>query len=336
MIRPKMYYGEEGYIDLLRDVITQGDRHSRDRTAVGVRQVVGPVLAFNLQEGFPLYQSKRVPWKLFTAELLWMLSGDTNIRTLLKHGVSIWTDWPFQRFAEASSSVYLPVTPSGAVDTASPAYQVQKKKFEQLVLDDPHFAQAWGDIGPGYGKQWRRFGDADDRDGEASFSQVDQIARLINRLRDTPFSRRHLVSAWNPVEVDDMLLPPCHYGFEIHVSPGEDGDPKFADMILSIRSNDLLLGNPFNVGQYALLLSMIALQVDLTPRDLVVRIGNAHVYENHVRQVKELIARKDQLSDLGEPVMWIQRKSSIFDYRLKDVAVSNYAPLPSIAAPVAV
>jgi len=291
------------YHDYLRDIVDNGSEHA-DRTGTGTLRVFGRHLRFDLQDGFPLITTKRVWMHGVAAELCWFLSGGTNIRPLLEHGVSIWTDWPLKRFRDVTGN------------------DLSQDDFEQRILDDTAFAEEWGALGPVYGKQWRDFRGPDGR--------VDQIDRLVTQLRENPGSRRLLVSAWHPAQVDAMALPPCHYAFQCFVE-GEPGDGRLS-LMWQQRSVDSFLGLPFNIASYALLTHMLAQQADLTPYELIFSGGDCHIYTNHLDVVREQLRREPY----PLPRLSLTPQASIVDYTVEDVIVEDYRHHPALRAPIAV
>jgi len=294
------------YLDLLRHVVHHG-HECRDRTGTGTVSVFGYQMRFPLQEGFPICTTKRVWFRGLACELLWFLSGSTNIKALVDQGISIWTAWPLKSYILHQN---LTVPPSNSEQWAS--YQ---SDFEDLIRNQDGFAEQWGDLGPVYGKQWR------------DFSGVDQIATVIKDIKTSPWSRRHIVSAWNPKQLPQMALPPCHMFFQFSVKDRQ------LSCHLYIRSNDLFLGAPFNIAQYALLAHLVAHQTDLEPGDLVYTIGDAHIYLNHLDQVDQQLKRQPY----PLPELTILRKpSTLFNYRFDDFDLKGYQHHPPIKAPVAV
>ena len=256
------------YLDALQHILDNGTP-SDDRTGTGTLSVFGMQMRYDLADGFPLITTKRVHLKSVIHELLWFLSGDTNIRYLQENGVSIWNDW----------------------------------------------ADATGDLGPVYGKQWRDFGG------------VDQIATLVDQIRANPDSRRLIVSAWNPADVPDMALPPCHTLWQVRVLGGR------LHLQLYQRSADMFLGVPFNIASYALLQIMLAQVTGLQPGTFVHSMGDAHIYSNHMEQVRTQLARDPR----PLPQMRLLRSpESLFDFRYEDFQIENYDPHPALRAPVAV
>jgi len=298
-----MRHPEYQYLDLLEHVLTKGDERI-DRTKVGTRSIFGAMLRFDLSDGSaPILTTKRVYWKTAVKEMLWFLTGGTNIRPLLKENVRIWTDWPLARYRQASGD------------------NIAQHDFEQRVLEDDEFAMRWGELGPVYGKQWRKWLGADGR-------EYDQIGDLVRTLRDNPTSRRMLFHAWNVAELGGMALPPCHMVYQYHVT--SDGR---LNCLLFQRSVDLVLGAPFNyVGATALQL-MLAQQANLQPGELIWVGGDVHVYLNHFEQAREQLAR----APLPLPQMRLVRQAaSIDDFRIEDFEVDGYAPHAAIKADVAV
>lgn len=298
-----MRHPEYQYLDLLEQILEQGDERL-DRTGVGTRSLFGAMLRFDLSEGrAPILTTKRVFWKTAVKEMLWFLTGGTNIRPLLRENVRIWTDWPLAAYRRETGE------------------EISQEAFERRIVEDEGFAARWGELGPVYGKQWRRWLGADGR-------EYDQIADLVATLRTNPASRRMLFHAWNVPELGGMALPPCHMVYQYHVR--SDGR---LNGLLYQRSADFLLGAPFNfVGATALLL-MLAQQADLTPGELIWVGGDVHLYRNHYEQAREQIGRAPR----PWPTMRLTRRAaSIDDYRIEDFAVEDYAPHAAIKADVAV
>ena len=298
-----MQHPERQYLDLLELALTRGDERI-DRTGVGTRSLFGVMLRFDLSDGIvPILTTKRVYWKTAVKEMLWFLTGGTNLQPLLRENVRIWTDWPLARYRRETGET------------------IDQDAFERRVLDDDAFAARWGDLGPVYGKQWRRWLGADGR-------EYDQIADVLRLLRTNPASRRMLFHAWNPPELSAMALPPCHLVYQYHVtSRGR------LNCLLFQRSCDLLLGAPFNFVGAAALQLMLAQQADLEPGELVWVGGDAHLYLNHLDQAREQIGRAPR----PWPTMTLARRpDSIDGYRIVDFEVAGYDPHPPIRADVAV
>jgi thymidylate synthase len=258
-------------------------------------------MRFDLQEGFPLLTTKKVHVKSIIHELLWFISGSTNIKYLVDNGVSIWNEWPYELYKK------------------SPDYQGETiQEYAQKIKDDEAFALKHGDLGPVYGSQWRAF--------ESKDKSVDQVARLIHDLQHKPYSRRHIISAWHAARVDEMALPPCHAFMQFFVEDGK------LSCQLYQRSADVFLGVPFNIASYALLTMMVAQVVGLEPGEFVHTLGDTHIYENHIDQVKLQLTRKPR----ALPTMKITPRTSIFEYTYEDFELIGYDPHPAIKGAIAV
>ena len=306
-----MAHPEQQYLDLMRRIWTGGSERI-DRTGIGTRSVFGTTLRFDLADGaMPLITTKRVYWKTATRELLWFLTGETNIRPLVLQGVHIWDDWPHARYVRETGD------------------DLSMKRFIERIEHDETFAEQWGDLGPVYGKQWvdwptyRYRADGLYEPGEG----INQVAEVVRSLRENPGSRRHIIEGWNVAELDRMALPPCHKTYQFHVADGK------LNGLLYQRSCDVALGLPFNLWSAALLQRMLAQQADLEPGEFVWMGGDVHLYLNHAELIEEQLTREPQ----GRPRLEIVRRPpSMFDYAIEDFEVSNYAPLGALKAPVAV
>ena len=286
----------------MQDVVERGSRRV-DRTGVGTLSLFGAMARFDLSTGrAPILTTKRVYWKTAVKEMLWFLTGGTNIRPLLEENVHIWSDWPLARYRKESGE------------------DIAQKDFEQRIIDDAEFAARWGELGPVYGKQWRRWLGPDGR-------EHDQIAALVETLRDNPTSRRMIFHAWNVPDLDQMALPPCHMIYQFHVTDGR------LSCLMYQRSADLLLGVPFNfVGTVALQM-MLAQQAGLALGDFVWMGGDVHLYLNHLDQATEQMSREPR----PWPAIRLTRKAAdIDDYRIADFEVTGYEPHAAIKADVAV
>ncbi len=294
---------EHQYLDLVYDVLHHGDERV-DRTGVGTLSKFGAMLRFDLSDSSaPILTTKRVYWKTATKEMLWFLTGGTNIQPLLRDNVRIWSDWPLAKFREATGE------------------NLTQTEFERRILEDDDFASRWGELGPVYGKQWRRWLGPDGR-------EHDQIADLVRMLRETPSSRRMLFHAWNVAEIGAMALPPCHMVYQYHVSSSGK-----LNCLLFQRSVDLLLGAPFNFVGATVLMLMLAQQADLQPGELVWVGGDVHLYRNHLEQARTQLSREP----FPFPKMHLTRRAaSIDEYRAEDFVVDDYHPHPPIQAAVAV
>ena len=295
------------YLDLLKHILEKGQKKS-DRTGTGTISVFGYQMRFNLQESFPLLTTKKVFMRGITHELLWFLKGDTNIKYLVDNNVRIWNEWPFQRYlAETGLEEHYP--------KYGEKWNAKFKEFVDNLKTYPSFTERWGNLGPVYGKQWRDFGG------------IDQIKQVIKQIKEKPHSRRHLVVAWNPPEVEKMALPPCHCLFQFYVA-----DNKLSCQLYQ-RSCDVFLGVPFNIASYALLTMMIAQVSNLEPGEFVWTGGDTHIYLNHLEQVNEQLSRETRCL----PVMKINPEvKNIFDFKIDDFTLENYDPHPRIKAPIAV
>ncbi len=302
---------EWAYLDLMRRIWEEGDERS-DRTGVGTRSVFGAELRFDLSgDAIPLLTTKRVFWKAAAREMLWFLTGDTNIRSLLQQKVTIWSDWPLARYRKETGE------------------DLAQEDFESRIVADEAFALRWGDLGPVYGKQWVDWPTYEPT-GEGTFKAgpgINQVAQVVASLKANPGSRRHIIEGWNVAELDRMALPPCHKTYQFHVA-GER-----LSCLLYQRSCDVALGLPFNLVGGALLTRMIAQQTGHQPGELVWMGGDTHLYLNHAHLVEEQLAREPA----GEPKLEIASKpESIFGYRIEDFTVRDYEPLGVLRAPVAV
>lgn len=298
-----MGHGEQQYLDLMSHLLSSGDERM-DRTGVGTRSLFGASLRFNLADGtVPILTTKRVFWKLPIREMLWFLTGNTNIQPLLRQNVDIWTDWPLAKYREQTGEA------------------ISQKAFEARIVEDDDFAARWGELGPVYGKQWRRWLGPDG-------IEHDQIGNVLNQLKTNPSSRRMLFHGWNPGELNAMALPPCHMVYQYHVS--SDGR---LNSLLYQRSCDFLLGAPFNFVGACALQMMLAQQAGLALGEFVWFGGDVHLYLNHLEQARTQITRDPR----PFPTMKLTRHAtSIDDYKIEDFLVEGYDPHPTIRAPVAV
>lgn len=297
------------YLNLLRDVLENGVK-KQDRTGTGTLSVFGRQARFDLSKGFPLLTTKKVFLKGIIHELLWFVRGDTNIKYLVDNDVKIWNEWPYQNYLEAEG-----------LAVKYPKYSEEWKnhmaEFVEKIKIDDGFAKKWGDLGPVYGRQWRNFNN----------QGVDQLGKVIETLKKNPNSRRMLVVAFNPLEVDKMALPPCHSLFQFYVADGK------LSCQLYQRSCDLFLGVPFNIASYALLTLMIAQVTGLKPGEFVHTYGDLHLYNNHIEQAKEQLARAPKKL----PQMKINPNvKNIEDFKFEDFELVGYDPHPAIKAMISV
>lgn len=298
------------YHNLMKFILDNGVE-KMDRTGVGTRSIFGYQMRFNLSDGFPLLTTKRVHFKSILHELLWFIRGDTNIRYLVRNGVNIWNDWPYQNWLKETGQ-------NVKYQTYSPEWRANMKEFVEKIKEDDEFASKYGDLGPVYGRQWRNFGG------------VDQLAQLIDDLNNNAHSRRLIVSAWNPEDIPVMVksgLPPCHTLFQFYVADGK------LSCQLYQRSADVFLGVPFNIASYALLTFMIAKVTGFEPGDFVHTFGDAHLYLNHFDQVNEQLSR----DSYPLPNLIINDGvATLFDFLYEDFELRNYQHHPAIPASVAV
>ena len=287
------------YLDLCKHILENGETR-KDRTGTGTISTFGYQMRFNLQDGFPLLTTKKVFYRGIFEELLWFLSGSTNIKPLVDKKVGIWNEWPYKDY------------------TNSKDYKGETlEEFIEKIRNDQEFADKYGNLGPVYGKQWR------------DFSGVDQIKELVENIKKDPFSRRHMVVAYNPAEVKDMALPPCHSLFQFYVS----ADGKKLSCQLYQRSGDVFLGVPFNIASYSLLLAMVAQVCGLEPYEFVHTFGDAHIYLNHIDQIHEQLTRTPR--KLPKLVLNPEVKD-IFDFKYEDIKIEDYDPYPAIKGAVSV
>lgn len=298
------------YLDLMQYILDHGVDKG-DRTGTGTRSVFGYQMRFDLQQGFPLVTTKKVHLRSIIYELLWFIQGNTNIQYLVRNGVSIWNDWPYQSYLKQNGL-------EEKYPIYSEKWKEKMKEFVEEVKADDAFAKKWGELGPVYGHQWR------------SFEGVDQIAQLIEDIKNKPDSRRLIVSAWNPKDIPVMAksgLPPCHTLFQFYVAEGK------LSCQLYQRSADVFLGVPFNIASYALFTMMIAQVCGLGYGDFVHTFGDAHLYSNHFEQAYLQLSR----SPRPLPQMKLNTEvKSIFDFTYGDFILESYDPHPGIRAMVAV
>ena len=285
------------YLDLVKNVLNEGIK-KEDRTGTGTISYFGYQMRFNLEDGFPLLTTKRVHLKSIIHELLWFIAGDTNIKYLVDHDVRIWNEWPYAAFQKSAE------------------YQGETiEEFVEKIKTNDAFAKKYGNLGPVYGKQWR------------NFNGVDQLEWLINEIRKNPTSRRLIISAWNPSEIEDMALPPCHCFMQFYVNEGK------LSCQLYQRSADIFLGVPFNIASYSLFTMMIAQVCNLKPGTFVHTIGDANIYLNHLEQVNRQLKREPR----ALPTMRLNPNvKSIYDFTFEDFTLEGYDPHKGIKGKVAV
>jgi thymidylate synthase len=349
---------DKKYQELLQDILDYGVE-KQDRTGTGTKSIFGYTIRHNMQDGFPLLTTKKMAWKTMVTELLWFLRGDTNIKFLVDNGCHIWDGDAFKNFMDTSEG--------------DPDLIWNQEQFINMIKTDDEFAKQWGELGPVYGKQWRNWGnffyDNPDPDGDGfRHLKVDQIQNLINDLKTNPDSRRLMVNAWNVGELDQMVLPPCHYGFQVYtrelsleerykiafpiwkekygpladtmVPTNVDNTPyKIPTRAISLmwnqRSVDTFLGLPFNIASYGLLLTILAKEVNMVPDQLIGNLGDTHLYLNHIEQAKEQIGREPfELPTLNQFPTYEGSRPSIESYVVGDFTLKDYQSHPSIKAPL--
>lgn len=314
---------EEQYLQLAHDVLDHGNL-KMDRTKTGTHSLFGYQMRFNLNDGFPLLTTKKVPFGLIKSELLWFLRGDTNIRFLLQHHNHIWDEWAFKKWVTSGDYTGPDMTNFGLRSQTDPQfneqYLAQKKVFCDRILTDEKFAKKFGDLGLVYGSQWRAW--------QASNGQsIDQIKNVIDQIKQTPNSRRLIVTAWNPEDVPLVALPPCHTLFQFYVADGK------LSCQLYQRSGDIFLGVPFNIASYALLTHLIAQQCGLQVGEFVHTLGDAHIYNNHIMQIEKQLQRKPKAAP---KLVLPSEVKPLEELEMSDIKLQGYDPEPAIKAPVAV
>ena len=343
-----MNHLDKSYQSLLQEILTEGIE-KKDRTGTGTISIFGHQIRHNMQDGFPLLTTKKMAIKTMMTELKWFLKGDTNIKYLVENGCNIWNGDAYMNYLKDHSEGF---------------EGLKKEDFIERIKTDDEFAKKWGELGPIYGNQWRnwkKYSQGEyviEEQGDVYYTNnIDQIQNLINELKTNPDSRRLMVNAWNVGEMDDMVLPPCHYGFQVYTRElnlderidiyngyrdplGRSSDyfhehmdmygiPRRAiSLMWNQRSVDTFLGLPFNIASYATLLLLIAKEVDMMPEYLIGNLGDTHLYSNHIQQAKEQIERKPyrlpQLRITSSDLL-----NGEFEYEL-----TNYQSHPTIKAPL--
>lgn len=277
------------YLDMCQYILDNGEDRE-DRTGTGTRSVFGYQTRYNLLDGFPLMTTKKMFLRPIAEELLWFIKGDTNIKYLVDRDVRIWNEWPYENFKNCSD------------------YQGESlEEFVSKIKQSDEFAKKHGNLGPVYGAQWRNFNN----------EGVDQLVRLIDGLKNNPFSRRHIISAWNPCQVDKMALPPCHAFIQFYVS----ADKKYLSCQLYQRSADTFLGVPFNIASYSLFTAMIAQVCGYQAKEFIHTLGDAHIYKDHFAVIKEQLTRTPH----KRPKLVLNPEiKSIFDFTINDIKLENY------------
>jgi thymidylate synthase len=292
---------ERQYQQLLGDILENGV-DKKDRTGTGTLSVFGRQIRHDMRDGFPLLTTKKMAWKTMVTELLWFLRGDTNIKYLVDNACHIWDGDAYKNYCNQ-------------IPKYSKQFTMSKEEYIEKIKTDDEFAKKWGELGPIYGKQWRSWetNDTNAPRYEHYTKDIDQITNLINELKTNPDSRRLMVSAWNVGELNEMVLPPCHYGFQVYtreltteeriteyekrgytknLDPIDYAPSRAISLMWNQRSVDTFLGLPFNIASYGLLLEIIAKEVNMVPDELIGNLGDVHLYKNHIEQAKEQMYRR--------------------------------------------
>ena len=316
---------DKQYQNLLQDILDNGVTKS-DRTGTGTLSVFGRQIRHKMSEGFPLLTTKKMPFRLIATELMWFLRGDTNIKYLVDNNCHIWDGDAFKNFMDKSEG--------------NPDLIWNQKEFINKIKTDDEFAKKWGDLGPVYGKQWRKWGNDEEYCNGSEYvwyGAYDQIVNLINDLKTNPDSRRLMVTAWNPADLQDQVLPPCHYGFQVYTRElsleertqykkkrdgialtfasytnqmldGSNIPTRAISLMWNQRSVDTFLGLPFNIASYGLLLTILGKEVNMFPDELIGNLGDTHLYLNHIEQAKEQIGRQ---MTWEEKIQWVIKNTDI-------------------------
>jgi thymidylate synthase len=339
---------DKQYQELLQVILDYGVE-KKDRTGTGTKSIFGYTIRHKMSDGFPLLTTKKMAWKTMVTELLWFLRGDTNIKYLVDNNCHIWDGDAYKRYSIIAGM-------------STQVESLTQDQFINKIKTDDEFAKKWGELGPIYGKQWRSWEKwyVDENQRYLTFTKkIDQIQNLINDLKTNPDSRRLMVNAWNVGELDQMVLPPCHYGFQVYTrelsnkeriilmnkklgvtdtlpqyynTDGEMDKNNIPTRAISLmwnqRSVDTFLGLPFNIASYGLLLMMLANEVNMVPDELIGNLGDTHIYLNHIEQAKEQIGREP----MELPTVHV--RDGIFCSSVNDVILENYQSHPSIKAPL--
>jgi thymidylate synthase len=348
-----MNYLDRDYQKLLQDILEKGVDKT-DRTGTGTKSIFGRQIRHNMKDGFPLLTTKKMAWNSIVIELLWFLRGDTNIKYLVDNGCHIWDGDAFKNYYNKSMEFR-----GDWPDTI--------EEFVERIKIDDEFAQKWGKLGPIYGKQWRSWKiNLLNPETFKLVPPIDQIANLISELKTNPDSRRLMVNAWNVGELDQMVLPPCHYGFQVYTRElsleerdvifsqrtfistkgsfaeqngtladylDKEGIPRRAiSLMWNQRSVDTFLGLPFNIASYGLLLEIIAKEVNMVPDELIGNLGDVHLYNNHIEQAKEQIGREP--FELPTLEIHSSKIDDIAHHEITNFEIKDYQSHPAIKAPL--
>jgi thymidylate synthase len=301
---------EYQYLNILKDILENGVIKHEFNTGIELKSVFGRIMRFDLSQGYPLLTTKKVFWKNILYELLWFISGSSNIKYLVDNNIHIWDEWAYKRFKETQN------------------LNLTQEEFIERIKNDAEFAKKWGELGPVYGRQWRKWKSSDGR-------EIDQLAWVIKKLKSHPDRKHYIVSAWNPEFIYEMALPgqsmvlaPCHTLFHFTVT-----NKQKLNCLLYQRSCDMFLGVPFNIASYALLTMIIAQVTGYEPGEFVHVLGDAHIYSNHYEQVKEQLKREPR----PFPTMKINPQvKDINSFKFEDFTLLNYDPHPPIKGEITV
>lgn len=310
---PTPQHPEYQYLNLLQDIMDEGFEKHEFNTGIALKSVFGRMMRFDLSKGFPLLTTKKVFLKGIIHELVWFLHGDTNIKYLVDNDVHIWDEWAFKEYEKSAKSGKVP--------------ELTTKEFAAKIKEDAKFAKKWGELGPVYGRQWRKWQASDGR-------EIDQLSWAIEKVRKYPDRKHTVVSAWNPEFIYEMAapgtsmaIPPCHTMYQLNVIDGK------LSLLLFQRSADMFLGVPFNIASYALLTMVIAQITGYEPGDFVHMIGDAHIYSNHYDQVHEQVSREPR----PFPVIKLNPAlKNIDDVKYEDFTIEGYDPYPPIKGAITV
>jgi len=328
---------EKQYLKLLEDIIENGTSKN-DRTGTGTISVFGRQIRHDMSKGFPLLTTKKMYWKGIVTELLWFLRGDTNIKYLVDNNCHIWDGDAYKNYLKQ----YEKDKKHGVKYENNPEYDrpFDQEEFINWIKNVDEFAKIYGELGPIYGAQWRNWKIEEDTSYEGKYVWVDQIKNLINDIKTNPDSRRLMVSAWNVGELNQMVLPPCHYGFQVYTN--ERNGKRYISLMWNQRSVDTPLGLPFNIASYALLLKIIAKEVNMIPDELIGNLGDCHIYQNQIDGVYEQLNReigtcpelvfKDAFWDICEEDIPFADKVS--RYEPGWFTIEDYMPQPAIKFPL--
>jgi len=349
---------DKQYQELLQTILDYGVE-KKDRTGTGTKSIFGYTIRHNMSEGFPVLTTKKMAWKTMVTELLWFLRGDTNIKFLVDNGCHIWDGDAYKNYLIEDTKVLPNMSKEKMTELG---FRLTKEEFINKIKTDDEFAKKWADLGPVYGKQWRSW-DAHNK-YDIDPTPVDQIQNLINDLKTNPDSRRLMVSAWNVGELDQMVLPPCHYGFQVYTRElnlderidiynigkvpmnrssdyfhehmdSYDIPRRSISLMWNQRSVDTFLGLPFNIASYGLLLKIIAKEVNMVPDELIGNLGDVHLYSNHIEQAKEQITREPfELPTLNQFPTYEGSRPSIESYVVSDFTLKDYQSHETIKAPL--